>query len=236
MNKLIAALAMVASVTAFAAIDDTSVVVSTKGPDAYADGTAVLQGELYALVWSAGDFAGIKADGTPVNENDKILKYGTATANANCGYFKYTLSAEDYAKGGYFSLYLLDTRVFAEESVTLAEKQDGAPTVVNQTSLVDAVVEVANAGSISGKTVGEFAATELPAGTESAKITGFEVKDGKAYIKIAASAYDRVDVASGDAPDAIAADGDAPKSGNGGVITIVKPATADKGFYQVIRK
>ena len=45
MKKLIAAVALFGSVCAFGAIDDTTVVVGSKGPDKYADGTQALVGE-----------------------------------------------------------------------------------------------------------------------------------------------------------------------------------------------
>ena len=40
------------AVASFAAVDDTLISFSTPGPDKYADGTDVLAGECYALVWS----------------------------------------------------------------------------------------------------------------------------------------------------------------------------------------
>ncbi|MBQ8125761.1 MAG: hypothetical protein IJ173_07735, partial [Kiritimatiellae bacterium] len=66
MNKLLtAACALALSLAAFAAQNDALVTFSTKGPDCYADGTTVLDGECYALCWSK-DFANfaIRADGT----------------------------------------------------------------------------------------------------------------------------------------------------------------------------
>ena len=51
MKKLIAVFALLASVCAFGAIDDTIIVIETQGPDKYADGTTVLDGERYAIVW-----------------------------------------------------------------------------------------------------------------------------------------------------------------------------------------
>ena len=51
---------------AFAAQNDALVSFSTKGPDAYADGTTVLDGECYALVWLQNGASGltVAADGT----------------------------------------------------------------------------------------------------------------------------------------------------------------------------
>ena len=73
------------AVASFAAVDDTLISFSTPGPDKYADGTDVLPGEVYALVWSAdGQFDGIKADGTTVDPADKVvLLAGVAKQGAN---------------------------------------------------------------------------------------------------------------------------------------------------------
>ena len=59
------ALCLVLGGAAFGAANDARISFSTKGPDTYADGTTVLDGECYALCWSK-DFANfaIKADGT----------------------------------------------------------------------------------------------------------------------------------------------------------------------------
>ena len=76
------------AVASFAAVDDTLISFSTPGPDKYADGTDVLPGEVYALVWSAdGQFDGIKADGTTVDPADKVvLLAGVAKQGANGTY------------------------------------------------------------------------------------------------------------------------------------------------------
>ena len=66
-----------ALITAFAlanGADDAVVTFSTRGPDRYADGTTVMDGECYALVWSAdGVFEGLSANGEPVDSNDKVI-------------------------------------------------------------------------------------------------------------------------------------------------------------------
>ena len=228
MKKLIALFALVVTAAVYAGdITDTKVWAMTKDVVKYADGTQVLDGEFFALVYSAD--GAYSAD---------AVKAWAQAKDGKCPFFTAALSKAEKDQGGCLALYVLDTRVFPADggATTLAEVVDGKPSVVAQTALVDGTIEIASAKGVNGSTTGDYASVALPEGESEAKITGFEVKDGKAYIKIAASAYDRVDVATGDAPDAIAADGDAPKSGNGGVITIVKPATADKGFFKVIRK
>ena len=50
MKKLLFTMVVAAFGAAFGAANDTILVFSTKGPDTYADGTSVLDGERYALV------------------------------------------------------------------------------------------------------------------------------------------------------------------------------------------
>ena len=110
------------AVASFAAVDDTLISFSTPGPDKYADGTDVLPGEVYALVWSAdGQFDGIKADGTTVDPADKVvLLAGAAKQGANgtyCPPLLYQVDAELAATlaNGVYAVYLLDTRVTAAD-------------------------------------------------------------------------------------------------------------------------
>ena len=66
MKKLsISMIAVAMSLAAFAAANDALIKFSSKGPDKYADGATVLDGEYYALCWSK-DFSqfAINADGT----------------------------------------------------------------------------------------------------------------------------------------------------------------------------
>lgn len=59
----------------FAGITDYVATFSTPGPDRYADGTVVADGECYALVWSpkGSTFAGFSADGTTVSSADRVV-------------------------------------------------------------------------------------------------------------------------------------------------------------------
>ena len=59
---------------------------STVGPDRYADGSVVVDGECYALVWSpAGKtFSGFNADGTPVSSRDRVVLAGALAQGGKC--------------------------------------------------------------------------------------------------------------------------------------------------------
>ena len=103
----------------FAAANDVVLTFSTPGPDTYADGTTVLDGESYALVWTkaGATFGGIAADGKLLSENDKIVLVAGVAEGGKCPTTVFEIEAADFAayEGGSFALYLLDTRVKDEE-------------------------------------------------------------------------------------------------------------------------
>ena len=66
--------------------DDTLITFSTNGaePDCYADGQPVMDGECYALVWSKdGVFEGLKADGSAIDPEDRILLVAPMARNGH---------------------------------------------------------------------------------------------------------------------------------------------------------
>ena len=75
MKKLTLTMAVAGlALASLAAVNDTLISFSTPGPDTYLDGTTVQDGECYALVWSQdGVFEGVKADGTAVDANDRVV-------------------------------------------------------------------------------------------------------------------------------------------------------------------
>ena len=68
------------SCVASAGMDDKVLRFSTPGIDRYADGSAVVDGECYALVWSpkGQTFAGFNADGTAIFRHRPRRSRGTA--------------------------------------------------------------------------------------------------------------------------------------------------------------
>jgi len=124
-------------------------------PDYYADGSEVPSGELYALVWTPKDatFAGIAADGTPVDASTgEIVAFEARCRNAK-GKFELVgfevdaaKVASKYAKGTW-QVYLLDTRIYgADGKVTVgAVTVEGRPVAVNASSPVAASMLVPSA-------------------------------------------------------------------------------------------
>ncbi len=87
--------------------------ISTPGPDTYADGTPVLVGESYLLVYvnQGATFQGLYMDGTLVDpENNKIAIKARAVEGAKCGYTPIQYPAELFPAGGSWVLVVLDSR------------------------------------------------------------------------------------------------------------------------------
>lgn len=139
MNKLITCVISVFAVVVSAAAgqDDTLLTFSTPGPDKYADGSSVLNGESYAVVWTkdGATFGGLTAEVTVISENDKLVFIAPIAKDAHCPLSVLSISAEAMAQyeNGSFSLYLLDTRVKKSDGKTaLAPKTEkGVPETVN---------------------------------------------------------------------------------------------------------
>lgn len=102
MKKTIVALAALVSAAAFAGPNDLLVTFSTPGPDKYADGKTVLDGESYALVWTG-------ADGT----QKTVVAYPGAK-DGKCPPVLFVIDENNVPKyeGGTWGVYLLDTRDF----------------------------------------------------------------------------------------------------------------------------
>ncbi|MBQ9430136.1 MAG: hypothetical protein IJU44_01155 [Kiritimatiellae bacterium] len=121
MATVLGAVALVSAVRA----DDYGVLeFSTPGPDCYTDGTPVMRGEIYALVWvrDGAEFQGVLNDGTMADpENSELViaqpNAGTRTVDGvTIGYCRPTLFHIPAAfiashQGGRYEVTLLDTRV-----------------------------------------------------------------------------------------------------------------------------
>lgn len=93
-------------------LSQVTMTISTEGPDAYADGTPVLVGETYLLVYvKSGEFEGVRSDGTLVNPA-KDLKVTTSLAveGSKCGFKAIQYPETLYPAGGTWVIVLLDTR------------------------------------------------------------------------------------------------------------------------------
>ena len=143
--SILAAASMMAA-GAFAALP-SYVMFSSEGPDKYADGTPVMDGEVYALVWAktGSAFAGFNADGTLVDAtNNKLVSAAPITTAQHCPPVMYMLTGanSDLDATGSFSVYLMDTRVkTATETKVGGLNADGTFAAVNTTTEVAEAVK-----------------------------------------------------------------------------------------------
>ena len=242
MKKILMILAAAAAtLPARAGQDNLLATFSTTGPDRYADGTVVKDGESYALVWTAKGktFAGITVDGKAAGSQDdnRVLCVAPLAQGGRCPDVVVEVNklvADLYAGAGTFSLHLLDTR-----------RADGTPggvaAGVNGYGATQAFTLSAAEQLQSGvATNAAFAATatELPASIPQPRIKSIEVKDGIVRLTVERTSKKvRYGVSSGATPGELAADADfAPQDGNdAGDIVITAPAKGGSGFFSVGR-
>lgn len=255
MSKIVALmLTMLMSLFLQAASDDVLLAFSTKGPDRYADGTPVLEGEVYAVVWTrnGSDFAGVDMNGRVVDaENNAVIvalprgRYSAKCGGVRCPKTLFQLGAavtKTYANGRY-ALVLLDTRVADGKGGLVAS---GRMDQVKGWGLVENSRVAPVSGGCASATGLENAVTTnasaVPAGEAlpQPKITGITVKDGYVYLTVKGTS-DRLlyNVAAGDRPGrrttrhaAQATPGHARADRE---ITIVMPRTEGQNFFQVVR-
>ena len=241
---VLAVVATSATLPALAGQDNLLATFSTKGPDRYADGTVVKDGECYALVWTktGATFAGITVTGEAVGDQNlnRVLCIAPLAKDGHCHEVVVEVNkvvADLYAGAGTFSLHLLDTR-----------KADGTPggvevgvngfSAAREFSL--AAKSAADGVQTGIETNAELAATAtvLPDTIPQPKIKSIEVKDGIVRLTVArTSKMVRYGVSSGTTPGELAADADfAPKDGDDAHdIVIEAPAKGASGFFSVGR-
>lgn len=133
--------------------NDTLLSFGTSGTDRYADGTRVLDGECYAVVWTkeGASFGGLTDKAETIADTDRLVLVAPIARGGRCPQAVLEIPADMMSayEGGLFGLYLLDTRVRAEDgSVSLAALKNGVPETVNS------VGAAASADSKSGESVG----------------------------------------------------------------------------------
>ncbi|HNX34333.1 MAG TPA: hypothetical protein PKM57_06880 [Kiritimatiellia bacterium] len=111
--SLVSGLLLAASVFGADGLEQLTLAISTPGPDTYADGSPVLVGETYLLIYvkAGATFQGLYTDGTLVDpENNKIAIKAFAVEGAKCGYTPIQYPAALFPEGGSWVVVVLDTR------------------------------------------------------------------------------------------------------------------------------
>jgi len=244
MKKLLIGVCLMAVSLAHASVDNVTIAFATPGPDKYADGSTVLDGEKYALVWTptGSTFAGVAADGTAVAPSRVALKAVAQGGRCPDVLFQIdeTYAAANYPNGSW-TVVMLDTRKFAVDPVTK---------VIDRTQVASVGGDVVN-GYVAATvpTVSRTAASVAPAGIvtagdtravpeggENLTITGIALEDD--LVKITAKgALPSMTYAlkAGDKVGELKADADAgERYGEAdGTVTIYTPKKDGAQFYGV---
>lgn len=212
--------------------------------DTYADGTAVENGEVYALVWSAdGAFGGINSDGSLVRAGDEIVRTSFAE-NGGCFPTIFVLDSAKVKATGVYQIYLLDTRAFAADGTAGAPTglTEGKLTKVNSCSAVTSATfkrqdqlagNAVKAEGAGGAAMGFAADTPVPV------ITGVTpTADGKVVITVSnVVPYVPYAVSCGATPDALTQkDVASVLSLSDGVLTITVANPGANRFFKVTSK
>ena len=228
MKKIVSMVAGLAAGSLFAAVAPSVQEISfTVQGDKYADGTAVLDGECYALVWSAdGQFDGINVDGSAKDKNDKVLYVGSFEKGQSV-----TFQIEDGAfTDGLFDIWVLDTRKFENGEVKSVGKVGNAVVATSAAKATETAIAVASSANavpgtkaegvvggavVSGATIDK---SSIPA----LKFTSIKV-DGDWVVMEAEGSVPGVNYVTKNANG----DEGSISSGNGGKITLIRPKKAD---------
>lgn len=230
---------------AFAGMDNVVITFSTPGPDKYADGTPVADGEVYALVWTASDkvFEGFNGDGSVIGTDSKIAVKAPVAKGGKCPRVLFQID-EDYVKanypGGTWGVYLLDTRTFVVDGEgVVAKDSDGNPLVksVNGKSVkgwgkVGDSVSGSATASISTLT-GAAAAT---ASLANIKIERIAFEGDNVLLFVSGADAGTYELSVGNHPGALAGDGKMRSGDGSGETVIIRPKQAGGEFFQVNRK
>lgn len=250
MKKLFAMIAVAGMAAGvWAAQNDALLSFSTKGPDKYADGTTVLDGECYALVWTkdGAEFAGLDASGKPVAETDKVVLVAPLAKGGKCPPIVYQIDAAtaDALAGGTYGVYLLDTRVAgADGTEKPAGTTAGKLTLVNGYGLasdaVKAGTQVASAteqGGADGATGQAVAAgAAAPKDVAQPKIKAIRIEGDKVFLTVEnlpgfMRAQGGADLTASETQGAA----QATDGGDGDVILVMPKGDKPQGFFKVIR-
>lgn len=245
---LAAAAVLSAAVATAGSADDSLISFSTIGPDRYADGSTVLDGECYALVWSKdGKFEGFSADGKPLDAADRVILVGELAEGGRCPEVLFQVPADLAAKlaGGYYAVYLLDTRVAAADSGAAVRPKgvdNGVVRLVN--GYGKAAASIALPGAMSRRSLAEMPSANgqvagtvasAPANIKQPRIKNIRL-DGDRILLTVENLEGYMRVHGGSKVGEYETSGFAkPTTGKTDEIVLDAPKLGDAGFYRVIR-
>ena len=254
MKKLALAAAFAcATLAGFAgAQNDMRLLFETRGTDTYKDGSPVLDGEFYALVWTpAGmEFAGFRADGALVSGSDEVVAMVPFAKGGRLPLTKKQIAASAVARysKGVFSVVSLDTR---RADGRLSEPATGAnglpyPSAVNgwQCAAASTAGDAALYAALNVSAAIRLEnASALPDDVPQPVVTGVRREGDFLVLAVkGTAAFLRYNVAGGETPDAIGTEGQAAAPADGASsadaeieLRVPVDPNAKSGFFKVIR-
>lgn len=212
--KKLAVIGVVCAV-AYGALADaanTLISFSSEGPDKYADGTVVLDGEWYALVWSKdGVFEGVTTACKPVDPNDAVVLVAPLATGGHCPFVVFQIDSKsaDARANGVYAVYLLDTRSADRKSVA-AKGADGRPDLVNaavgQAAYAATGSSVGGSVAVSEKLSAPWAESEVVGTDVAPTIKAIVIENAKVKLTVANMLPGvKYNVKMGAAPDSLSA-------------------------------
>ena len=236
----------ITAVTFANSLGDARLSFSTKGPDRYADGSVVMDGECYALVWSQdGNFDGFSANGECIDSEDRIVLIAPIAKDGRCPPVLFQIpevEAEELA-GGEYAVYLLDTRIASGESVRPCGTVNGKLALMNGYGATSANLAV---GALNSKKAEEIAEDKaegqiasvlaaVPADCTQPRIKSMRIEGDNVFLTVEnLKGFMRVssgsDVSASDAATAAV-----ETNGGDEDVTLVTRKPGNSGFFKVIR-
>ena len=252
MNKALFGLCLLSAAVSFGGVNNKVIAFSTQGEDKYADGTRVLDGEYYALVWTknGATFEGIDTSGKIVGDakENAILLKAPVAKDGRCPFIQFEIDEACYADrglgGGTLAVYLLDTRKFKSDADGVLVTKDGKFEVeswgreenpVNGYGNTGATIDV-SAGVTSADVSSAVAAADSSAVTEggNARFAKIEQKGDYVYLHVDSTASTvRYQFTAGGAPDALDKDLGQRYGTSGREMIIVREAKAGGEFFKM---
>ena len=236
----------IAAVSFANSVGDARLSFSTKGPDRYADGSVVMDGECYALVWSKdGNFDGFAANGECIDPEDRIVLIAPIAKDGRCPpvLFQIPEATANELSGGRYAVYLLDTRVAVGESVRPRGTVNGKLALMNGYGVASADLAIGALNSVNAmenaedKAEGQVASilSAAPADCAQPRIKAIRIEGDNVFLTVEnLKGFMRVrsgsDVSASDAATAAV-----ETSGEGGEVTLVTKKPGNSGFFKVIR-
>ena len=254
MKKTIAFLAAGLCAGTLLAGKDNVFVTFSSDHDTYSDGEPVRDGETYAFVWTPeGEaFAGFNSDGTAAGGSKVAIKAPVAEGG-HCPRVQFQVDEGVVRKeypGGTWGVYLLDTRKYQTQDVTVA-LPDGTEVIQKQVVLdadgrkaVTGVGgDVQGYGKVNGTFTKQFGSAEggavnvnkLPAGVGRPTITDIRTDEKFVYLTLEGTSPSiPYGMTSGTTPGNLKPTGDRPVLGgaNGKTIFVTKKPAGNSAFFR----